>query len=182
MDNQVHETAVIDDHVEIGAGTKIWHFCHVLPNALVGDNCVLGQNVMVGPRVSMGNSCKVQNNVSMRRCNDQRRSFCGPSCVFTTNDARPCRAERRISRNVRSARCDNRRQCNDRLRHYNWQIRDGGRRFGRHARCLRPSIGCWDASKAIGWVRTGDRLSDDLICTRTGERYELVASGLLRID
>ena len=79
-----HETAVIDDPVKIGKGTKIWHFSHIMPNAEIGEGCNLGQNVFVGSNVKLGNNCKVQNNVSIYTgviCEDD--VFLGPSMVFT---------------------------------------------------------------------------------------------------
>ncbi|MBC7231605.1 MAG: Gfo/Idh/MocA family oxidoreductase [Actinobacteria bacterium] len=80
----IHETAVIDEEVTIGEGTRIWHFCHLLSGTRIGKNCVLGQNVMVGPEVSIGDGCKVQNNVSLYRgVTLEEEVFCGPSCVFT---------------------------------------------------------------------------------------------------
>lgn len=79
-----HETAVIDDGCDIGAGTKIWHFTHVMPNSKLGKKCNLGQNVVVSPDVVLGNNVKVQNNVSIYTgviCEDD--VFLGPSMVFT---------------------------------------------------------------------------------------------------
>ena len=79
-----HETAVIDDNVSIGEGTKIWHFSHVMSNATIGSNCNIGQNVVVSPGVVLGNNCKVQNNVSIYSgvtCDSD--VFLGPSMVFT---------------------------------------------------------------------------------------------------
>lgn len=79
-----HETAVIDEGCIIGAGTKIWHFCHVMPNCIIGENCNLGQNVVVSPDVVLGNNVKVQNNVSIYTgvvCDND--VFLGPSMVFT---------------------------------------------------------------------------------------------------
>ena len=79
-----HETAVIDEGCKIGAGTKIWHFSHVMPNCIIGENCNLGQNVVVSPGVVLGNKVKVQNNVSIYTgviCEDN--VFLGPSMVFT---------------------------------------------------------------------------------------------------
>lgn len=86
MDNKyfVHPTAVIDDDVEIGEGTKIWHFSHIMSNAILGERCNLGQNVVVSPQVVLGNNVKVQNNISIYTgvtCEDD--VFLGPSCVFT---------------------------------------------------------------------------------------------------
>ena len=79
-----HSTAVIDEGCEIGAGTKIWHFAHIMPNCKIGKNCNLGQNVVVSPEVVLGNNVKVQNNVSIYTgvtCEDD--VFLGPSMVFT---------------------------------------------------------------------------------------------------
>jgi UDP-2-acetamido-3-amino-2,3-dideoxy-glucuronate N-acetyltransferase len=80
----VHPTAVIDPHVSIGAGTKIWHFSHILSGSKIGGQCTIGQNVMIGPDVHIGSRCKIQNNVSVYRgvlLEDE--VFCGPSVVFT---------------------------------------------------------------------------------------------------
>ena len=80
----VHETAVVDKNVEIGKGTKIWHFSHVLGGTTIGDNCNLGQNVVAGPNVKIGNGCKIQNNVSVYKgVTLEDDVFCGPSMVFT---------------------------------------------------------------------------------------------------
>lgn len=61
----IHMSSFIDDNVEIGDRTKIWHFCHILRNSIIGKNCSLGQNVVLGPNVIIGNNVKVQNNVSI---------------------------------------------------------------------------------------------------------------------
>ena len=65
VDVFIHESSYVDDGVEIGAGTKIWHFSHILGNTRIGTNCSMGQNVVVGPNVVVGNNVKVQNNVSI---------------------------------------------------------------------------------------------------------------------
>jgi UDP-2-acetamido-3-amino-2,3-dideoxy-glucuronate N-acetyltransferase len=80
----VHPTALVDAPSNIGAGTKIWHFCHVMKNARIGARCILGQNVYVGSGAVLGDGVKVQNNVSLY--DDvilEDEVFCGPSCVFT---------------------------------------------------------------------------------------------------
>ena len=88
----VHESSYIDDDVEIGEGTKIWHFCHIQKGARIGKNCSLGQNVNVSNNVIIGNNVKIQNNVSVYEGVELEDGvFCGPSCVFT-NDLTP-RAE-----------------------------------------------------------------------------------------
>jgi len=80
----VHESSYVDDGAVIGAGTKIWHFSHVMPGAIIGERCNLGQNVVVMPRTRLGNDVKVQNNVSIYEgVTLEDEVFCGPSCVFT---------------------------------------------------------------------------------------------------
>lgn len=79
-----HETAVIDDGCNIGEGTKIWHFSHIMPGCTLGEKCNIGQNVVVSPGVTLGKNVKVQNNVSIYEgvtCDDD--VFLGPSMVFT---------------------------------------------------------------------------------------------------
>ena len=79
-----HETAVIDENCQIGEGTKIWHFSHIMTGCVIGTNCNIGQNVVISPEVVLGNNVKVQNNVSVFTgvtCEDD--VFLGPSCVFT---------------------------------------------------------------------------------------------------
>ena len=79
-----HDTAVIDAGCQIGPGTRIWHFSHIMPGAIIGRDCNIGQNVVVSPEVVLGNSVKVQNNVSIYTgviCEDE--VFLGPSMVFT---------------------------------------------------------------------------------------------------
>lgn len=79
-----HETAVIDEGCNIGAGTKIWHFSHIMTDSHIGNDCNIGQNVLVSPGVVLGKACKVQNNVSLYtgvKCSDH--VFLGPSMVFT---------------------------------------------------------------------------------------------------
>ena len=85
----VHETSYVDEDVEIGAGTKIWHFCHIQSGARIGEHCSFGQNVNVSNHVTIGNGVKVQNNVSIYEGVELADDvFCGPSCVFT-NDLNP---------------------------------------------------------------------------------------------
>ncbi len=80
----VHPSSYVDEDVKIGAGTKIWHFCHILGGSRIGENCKIGQNVVLGPNVTIGNNVKIQNNVSVYEgviLEDD--VFCGPSMVFT---------------------------------------------------------------------------------------------------
>jgi len=80
----IHESAFVDTGAKIGNGTKIWHFCHVMGTAEIGENCTLGQNVFVQSNVRIGNFCKIQNNVSLYEGVElEDYVFCGPSMVFT---------------------------------------------------------------------------------------------------
>src|SRR5512141_3394560 len=83
-DSFIHESAYVDDGATIGAGTKIWHFCHVNAGAVIGEKCSLGQNVVVMNDVKIGNNVKIQNNVSIYDAVELEDDvFCGPSMVFT---------------------------------------------------------------------------------------------------
>ena len=80
----VHESSYVDEGAQVGKGTKIWHFCHLLSGAVVGERCNLGQNVVIMSGTRVGNNVKIQNNVSIYEgviLEDD--VFCGPSCVFT---------------------------------------------------------------------------------------------------
>jgi UDP-2-acetamido-3-amino-2,3-dideoxy-glucuronate N-acetyltransferase len=80
----VHETSYIDDGLEIGTDTKIWHFSHILSGFKIGKHCNIGQNVVIGPDVTIGNGCKIQNNISIYKgVTLEDNVFCGPSVVFT---------------------------------------------------------------------------------------------------
>jgi UDP-2-acetamido-3-amino-2,3-dideoxy-glucuronate N-acetyltransferase len=98
-----HKTAVIDEGCQIGRGTRIWHFCHIMQGCVIGENCNLGQNVVVSPGVVLGNNVKVQNNVSIYTgvtCGDD--VFLGPSMVFT-NVLNPRSAINRRNQYVKTA-------------------------------------------------------------------------------
>lgn len=80
----LHESSIVDDGCEIGEGTKIWHFSHILKGTRIGRGCVIGQNVMIGPDVVVGDGCKIQNNVSLYKGVElEAQVFVGPSAVFT---------------------------------------------------------------------------------------------------
>ncbi|MDR1847953.1 MAG: N-acetyltransferase [Bacteroidales bacterium] len=84
MNYQSHPTAIIDNNCQIGSGTKIWHFSHIMSGCIIGENCNIGQNVVISPDVVLGRNVKIQNNVSVYTgviCEDD--VFLGPSCVFT---------------------------------------------------------------------------------------------------
>jgi UDP-2-acetamido-3-amino-2,3-dideoxy-glucuronate N-acetyltransferase len=80
----IHESSYVDEGVQIGDGTSIWHFCHILTGVKIGKKCRIGQNVVIGPDVTVGNNVKIQNNVSVYRgVTLEDDVFCGPSMVFT---------------------------------------------------------------------------------------------------
>lgn len=80
----IHESSFIDENVQIGADSKIWHFCHIQSGAVIGKKCSLGQNVYVGKNVIIGEGVRIQNNVSVfEGVQLEDKVFCGPSCVFT---------------------------------------------------------------------------------------------------
>ncbi len=80
----IHPSSYVDTPVRIGAGTRIWHFCHIMSGSVIGRNCIIGQNVAIGPQVTIGNGCKIQNNVSIYKgVTLEDDVFCSPSMVFT---------------------------------------------------------------------------------------------------
>src|SRR4051812_19561039 len=80
----VHQSSFVDEGASIGAGTRIWHFCHVMTRARIGSRCNIGQNVVVSPDVVIGDNVKIQNNVSIYTgVTLENDVFCGPSMVFT---------------------------------------------------------------------------------------------------
>ncbi len=173
----VHASSYIDDGVKIGEGTSIWHFCHVLGGTRIGKNCSLGQNVMAGPDVSIGDGCKIQNNVSLYKgVHLEDDVFCGPSCVFT---------------NVTTPRAN----VNRKDAFAKTMVRRGasiganativcGRELGEYCFIAAGAVVTKDVpayammagvpARRIGWVsKSGDILGEDLICPRTGERYQI---------
>ncbi len=177
-----HETAVIDDGCEIGKGTKIWHFSHIMPNSNIGENCNIGQNVVISPNVILGKNVKVQNNVSIYTgviCEDD--VFLGPSMVFT-NVINP-------------------RSAIDRKNQYQTTIVRKGASIGANATIvcgnyigeyafigagavvtkdvLPFALVVGNPSKQIGWVSEyGHRLEfndeDEAICRESGKKYTYV--------
>jgi len=182
----IHETALVDAGVIVGDGAKIWHFTHLLSGTSVGENSVLGQNVMAGPDVSIGAGCKIQNNVSLYKgVTLEDDVFCGPSCVFT---------------NVLTPRAFVERKQEFAPTHVGRGATIGanativcGVRIGRYAMIGAGAVVTKDIddfalvvgipAKPIGWVsRTGERLTDTLVCPRTGEKYQLVENKLVWME
>lgn len=179
----IHESAYVDEPCTIGAGTRIWHFAHVLPNTTIGENCVLGQNVVVGPDVNIGNSVKIQNNVSIYKgVTLEDGVFCGPSCVFT---------------NVNNPRSEIERK--DEFRPT--MVRHGatiganatiicGATLGAYCFIAAGAVIVGDVpdyalmagvpAKRIGWMScAGGKLGDDLVCPIDGSQYRLTDERLL---
>ena len=185
----VHDSAWIDQPCEIGIGTKIWHFCHVMSGARIGENCVLGQNVFVGNDVTVGSHVKIQNNVSLfTGVQLEDYVFCGPSCVFT---------------NVINPRSEIVRRGN----YLPTRVRRGatiganativcGSTIGRYAFIGAGAVVRGDVpdyglmlgvpASVTGWMsRHGHRLGDAdaegvMICPESGWRYKLVEPRVLR--
>ncbi len=174
-DVSIHESAIIADNARIGAGTRIWHFCHVLGHVTIGRNCSLGQNVVVGPRVTIGDGVRIQNNVSVfEGVTLEDHVFCGPSCVFT---------------NVLNPRAEVPRKAEYRPT----LVRKGatiganativcGNTLGTYAFVAAGAVVTKDVpdfalvagvpARRIGWMsHVGLRLGPDLVCAETGRRY-----------
>jgi UDP-2-acetamido-3-amino-2,3-dideoxy-glucuronate N-acetyltransferase len=177
-----HETTVIDEGVEIGAGAKIWHFSHVLSGSKIGERCNIGQNVVIGPDVAIGKNCKIQNNVSVYKgVTLEDGVFCGPSVVFT-NIYNP-RAEISKMDQVRPT-----------------LVKKGatlganctivcGHVIGKYAFIGAGAVVTKDVSDhalmvgnpatQIGWMcKCGEKLPDDLICPVCKNRFKNGQSGL----
>ena len=185
-----HETAVIDEGCEIGAGTKIWHFSHIMQNANIGKICNIGQNVVVSPNVILGNNVKVQNNVSIYSgviCEDD--VFLGPSMVFT-NIINPRSAiirrdnyQSTLVKKGASIGANATIICGNEIGTYAL--------IGAGAVVTKPvlpyALVVGNPSKQIGWVSEyGHRLNFDenneAICMESGEKYQLKNSLVLKIS
>ncbi len=179
----VHETACVDEPVALGPGTKIWHFSHILPNTTIGRDCVIGQNVAIGPDVTIGDRCKIQNNVSVYKgVVLEDGVFCGPSCVFTnvTNPRaeieRKTEFKRTLVRSGASIGANATILCGTMIGRY--ALIGAGAVVTRDVADFALMVG--NPARRVGWVsRAGERLGADLVCPRTGERYELTGDGRL---
>ena len=180
----IHETAIVDEGAKIGGGTKIWHFCHVMGTAQIGENCVLGQNVFVGNKVVLGNNVKVQNNVSVYEgvvCEND--VFLGPSMVFT-NVANPRSAVNRkeefkktLVKKGATIGANATIVCGITLGEYCFI--GAGAVITKDVKPYALMVGV--PARQKGWVsRSGAILGDDLICPETGEKY-ILADGFLKI-
>lgn len=182
MDYFVHESSCVDDNCQIGKGTKIWHFSHIMSNCVIGEDCNIGQNVVISPDVVLGRNCKIQNNVSVYtgvRCEDD--VFLGPSMVFT-NVINPRSAVSRkdeyretIIHQGASVGANATIVCGHNLGQY--CLIGAGSVVTKDVPDFALMVG--NPARRIGWVsRHGEKLQFDeqgfAICPVTGEKYQLL--------
>jgi len=185
-----HDSAVIDEGCTIGAGTKIWHFSHIMPNSIIGDNCNIGQNVVVSPNVVLGKNVKVQNNVSIYTgviCEDD--VFLGPSMVFT-NIINPRSAvirrdeyQKTLVKKGASIGANATIICGNEIGKY--ALIGAGAVVTKPVMSYAMVVG--NPSKQIGWVSEyGHRLNFDndefAFCSESGEKYQLVNNKVTKIS
>jgi UDP-2-acetamido-3-amino-2,3-dideoxy-glucuronate N-acetyltransferase len=181
----VHPTAVVDDDVAVGEGTKIWHFSHLLPGSRIGRNVNIGQNVVIGPRACIGDGCKIQNNVSVYEgVTLEEGVFCGPSMVFTNvfnprshirrmKELRPTLVKKGATIGANATIV-----CGHTIGAYAF--------IGAGAVVTKdvPAHALWVGNPGAlkGWVcACGVRLYDDLTCPECGAAYRPTDTGLKRL-
>jgi UDP-2-acetamido-3-amino-2,3-dideoxy-glucuronate N-acetyltransferase len=171
----IHETAYVDAGVEIGEGTKIWHFSHILGQVSIGRNANIGQNVVIGPRVNVGDNAKIQNNVSVYEgVTLEDGVFCGPSCVFTNVNnpraeiARKAEYRPTLVRRGATIGANATIVCGNTLGEYAFIAAGAVVASDVPAFALMAGV----PARRIGWMsRAGARLGPDLVCPETGARY-----------
>lgn len=182
----IHESSYIDKNVIIGKGTKIWHFCHILENSSIGNDCSLGQNVVVGPNVLVGNNVKIQNNVSVYEGVELEDGvFCGPSCVFTNvNNPRSeiVRKDEYLETIVKKGASIGANAtiiCGNNLGEYCF-IAAGAV----VTKDVAPyALMAGTPAKRIGWIsKAGGRMSEDLICPIEGTKYVRINDNNIQED
>ena len=180
-----HESAYIDDPVEIGEGTRIWHFSHVLPRSKIGRGCIIGQNVVIGPDVNNGDKSNLQKNYSVYTgVTLEDGVFCGPSCVFT-NVINP-RAE--IERKTEFRQTLVKRGatiganatiiCGNTLGEY--CMIGAGAVVTKDVPAFALMVGA--PARRVGWMsRAGVKLGNDLVCPLDGSKYSEVGPDKLEM-
>ncbi len=182
-DAQIHPAAIIDSGTTIGAGTKIWHFSHILGQSRIGEGCNIGQNVVIGPKVTIGRGCKIQNNVSVYEgVTLEDHVFCGPSMVFT-NIYNPRAAIRKMDQvrptRVRShatlgANCTI--VCGVTIGKYAFV--GAGAVVTRNVADYALVMG--NPARQIGYMcACGERLGDDFVCATCNQQYQLDENGVV---
>lgn len=190
MEYYVHPSAIVDEGCEIGSGTKIWHFSHIMTGAKLGERCNIGQNVVVSPNVILGNNVKVQNNVSLYTgviCEDD--VFLGPSCVFT-NVTNPRSAVNRrglyaktLVRKGASIGANATIVCGHDIGEY--AFIGAGAVVTKKIPSYALVVG--NPAKQIGWISEyGQRLIFDkfgfAICVESNTKYQLIENQVKKID
>ena len=185
----VHESSYVDEGATIGAGTKVWHFCHVMPGAVIGERCSLGQNVVVMGGVRIGTNVRIQNNVSVYEgviLEDD--VFCGPSCVFTnvinprSHVSRKAEYQRTLVRRGSSIGANATIVCGVTLGEYSFV--GAGAVVTSDVPDFALMVGV--PARRVGWMcRCGERLAGGagmVACPACGTRYEEADSLLSMID
>jgi UDP-2-acetamido-3-amino-2,3-dideoxy-glucuronate N-acetyltransferase len=180
-----HETSFVDEPCQIGEGTKIWHFSHILPHVAIGRNCTIGQNVAIGPNVRIGNGCKIQNNVSLYEGVELEDDvFCGPSCVFTnvvnprSGISRRKEFRKTLVRRGATIGANATIICGVTLGSYCFI--GAGAVITKHVHDYALMVGV--PARRVGWMsRAGIKLGADLVCPQTGEAYRLREDGALAL-
>ncbi len=183
-DSLIHESAYVDEGAVIGAGTRVWHFSHVLPGAVIGAGCSLGQNVVVMGGVRIGNNVKIQNNVSVYEGVEiEDDVFCGPSMVFTnvinprSEVPRKDEYQRTLVRKGATIGANATIVCGVTLGEYSFV----GAGSVVTADVPDYALIAGVPGRRIGWMcRCGERLDDSGIaaCGACGRKYQATASGI----